>query len=149
MLKLLKRILGSKGEPEKQPSIYQELTKPLFYLSEYDAFRHVDAVIGCLIMGAPGSGKSSGSGKMLRDSYLSCSWLGYHGYGFLVLTAKVTETQTWLDAAIKAGREDDLIIVNEQNEWRCNLIAYLLNKGESVEQVVKRIIKAVKSSSGS
>jgi len=147
---MFKRLLGAlqQSTANKSPSIHQELTKPLFMLSGVDAFRHVDAVIGCMILGAPGSGKSSGSGKMLRDSYLSCEWLGCGGYGFLVLTAKVTETESWLQAASKAKRQDDLIIVNEQNDWRCNLIAYLLDKGESIEQVVKRIIKAVKSSSG-
>lgn len=149
---MLRQILSRFFTREVTPpesSIYQELTAPLFYLSNNDSFRHVDAVVGCLILGAPGSGKSSGSGKMLRESYLSCDWMGHYGYGFLVLTAKVTETQSWLDATKKAGREDDLIIVNEENEWRCNLIAYLLDKGESIEQVVKRIVKAVKSSSGS
>ena len=45
--------------------------------------------------------------------------------------------------------KDGLIIVNEQTSWRCNLIGYLLDKRESVEQVVKRITKAVKSSSDS
>lgn len=148
-LSLLKRLNPFRKMSRNKSSIYEYLTSSLFFLSEKDAFRHVDAVVGCLIMGAPGSGKSSGSGKTLRDSYLGCDWMGYYGYGFLVLTAKVTETQNWLHSVQKAGREDDLIIVNEQNHWRCNLIAYLLDKGESVEQVVKRIIKAVKSSSGS
>jgi len=144
-------LVSRPNAQDKNISPHQrELAKPLFYLSSSgDYFRHVDAVVGCLIFGAPGSGKTSGSGKALRDSYLSCSWKDLYGYGFLVLTAKVTEKSNWLKAATHAGREEDLIIVNEQNHWRCNLIAYLLDRGESIEQVVKRIVKAVKSSSGS
>lgn len=143
MIGKLFRVSGKQGS-----SLYESLAACLFWLTKHDAFRHLDAVIGCLIFGSPGSGKSSASGKTLRDSYLTCDWAGHKGYGFLVLTAKVTETDSWRTAVKEAGRENDLIIVNEDNGWKCNLISYLLEKGETPEQVVKRIVKAVKSSAG-
>jgi hypothetical protein len=62
---------------------------------------------GTLITGAPGSGKSSCSGRQLAIGLLRVPEMGG-----LVLTAKAEETQNWIRYAKECGREKDLIIFN-------------------------------------
>ena len=64
-----------------------------------------DAVEGVQIFGGIGSGKTSGSGRMIALKYLKA------GFGGLVLTVKPDEKEDWVGYARLAGREDDLIVV--------------------------------------
>ena len=65
------------------------LDYPIISLSETDTLYLLDMVEGTLITGAPGSGKSSCSGKQIAHGLLKTP-----GMGGLVLTAKAEETQT-------------------------------------------------------
>lgn len=62
---------------------------------------------GVFVLGANGSGKSSGTGKHFAHAYLKA------GMGGLVLTAKPSETRDWIQYAEEAGRRDDLVIFGE------------------------------------
>ena len=62
-----------------------EADAPLLQLSAGDAWRVKDAFEGTQILGSPGSGKTSGSGKAIAHAFLSA------GFGGLVLCAKVDE----------------------------------------------------------
>jgi hypothetical protein len=62
---------------------------------------------GTCIFGAPGSGKSSCSGRNLAMGLLRVPEMGG-----LILTAKAEETQNWIRYAQECGREEDLIIFN-------------------------------------
>jgi hypothetical protein len=86
------------------------LDRPILSLSESDELRLRDLVEGTLITGAPGSGKSSTSGKQLAFGLLRTP-----GMGGLVLTAKAEETQNWIAYAKACGREGDLIIFNAES----------------------------------
>src|ERR1700683_4856810 len=68
------------------------------------------AIEGTLISVAPGSGKSSGSGRQLAYGLLSVPKMGG-----LVLTAKAEETENWIRYARDCGRSKDLIIFNAQS----------------------------------
>jgi TraM recognition site of TraD and TraG len=65
---------------------------------------------GVLITGAPGSGKSSCSGRQLAMGLLSVP-----ESGALILTAKSEETRNWIRYARECGREKDLIIFNAES----------------------------------
>lgn len=67
-----------------------------------------DAVRGVQIFGGIGSGKSSGSGQTLALSYLR------NGFGGIVLTGKVDETEVWLKYAKRTNRLKDVVIFGEQ-----------------------------------
>ena len=69
-----------------------------------------------------GSGKSSGSGKMLALSYLR------HGFGGLVLCAKPGEADTWREYARLAGRGDDLVVFSPSAPYRFNFLDYELQR---------------------
>src|SRR5580658_4544503 len=86
------------------------LDRPILSLSDVDPLRLRDLVEGTLITGAPGSGKTSTSGKQLAFGLLRTP-----GMGGLVLTAKAEETQNWLQYAKACGREKDLIVFNAES----------------------------------
>ena len=86
------------------------LDRPILSLSDKDELRLRDLVEGTLITGAPGSGKSSTSGKQLAFGLLRTP-----GMGGLVLTAKAEETLNWIAYAKACGRERDLIVFNAES----------------------------------
>ena len=83
-----------------------------------DLFTYRDMMLGLMMFGAIGTGKSSGGGQFVAAEMLS------HGFGGLILTAKGEETQTWLDYAKRMGRSQDVILINESNQNRFNFLDY-------------------------
>lgn len=77
-----------------------------------------DATQATAIWGAPGSGKTSGSGRMIARAFLSA------GMGGLVLCAKTDEAETWKRYAKEAGREADLIVVDDTAAHRFNILDF-------------------------
>jgi len=86
------------------------LDRPMLSLSESDHLCLRDLVEGTLITGAPGSGKTTTSGKQLAYALLKT-----RNTGGLVLTAKAEETQNWIAYAKACGREKDLIVFNAES----------------------------------
>jgi len=81
-----------------------------------------DAFQGVQIFGATGSGKSSGSGQAIARAFLEAN------LGGLVLTAKSDEADVWKGYAKDAGREGDLIVVEEGGTYRFNFLRYELKR---------------------
>lgn len=101
-----------------------DLSFPLLY---FDTNKHVawtleDAVRGTQIFGGIGSGKTSGSGKTIAQSFLKA------GYGGLVLCGKKDERATWVEYAKQCGRLNDLIIFSEKNPFRFNFLDYEMTR---------------------
>jgi hypothetical protein len=97
------------------------LDTPIFRLPRGDFWNLGDACQGVLILGATGSGKSSGSAETLAQKYLRL------GAGGIVLCVKVGEADYWTDLAKRTGRETDLIRVTEEHE-SFNIFDYELNR---------------------
>jgi type IV secretory pathway TraG/TraD family ATPase VirD4 len=89
--------------------------------SNSDPFTLNDATQGVQIFGAIGSGKTSGSGKFLAESYLRA------GFGGIVLTVKNDERELWEKYCRDCGR--DLLVFSPDNHWRFNFLDYELNRG--------------------
>jgi hypothetical protein len=77
-----------------------------------------NAFEGVLILGATGSGKSTGSGATIAESFLHAN------FGGLVLTVKKGEAEHWRKLCARCGRENDLITIRRGGEWKLNLLAY-------------------------
>ena len=77
-----------------------------------------NAFEGILIMGATGSGKTSGSGVAFAESFLRA------GFGGLILTVKRDESEHWQSLCKFCGREDDLIVVERRGKWKLNILGY-------------------------
>ncbi|MBL0869732.1 MAG: hypothetical protein IBJ18_04055 [Phycisphaerales bacterium] len=82
-----------------------------------------DACEGTFIVGATGSGKTSGSGSLLARSFLSS------GFGGLVLTVKPDERQLWEKYARDCGRAEQLCIVEPGGNLRFNFLDYEARRG--------------------
>lgn len=81
-----------------------------------------DACEGTCIVGAPGSGKTSGSGQALAAACLKA------GMGALVLCAKVDEAETWRTYTEKSGRSDDLVIIDQHAAERFNVLDFAASR---------------------
>ena len=95
-----------------------EADAPLLQLSAGDAWRVKDAFEGTQILGSPGSGKTSGSGKAIAHAFLSA------GFGGLVLCAKVDERARWERYCAETGRTDSLIVFDDSGSRRLNFLHY-------------------------
>ncbi len=102
-----------------------------------------DAVEGVQIFGGIGSGKTSGSGRMLALKFLA------NGFGGLVLTVKPDEKEMWQEYCRLAGRERDLVIIEPKGKERFNFLDYESRHGgldhsitENIVQVLKTVIQA-------
>lgn len=118
---------------------YQPET-PLLKLSNRDIWTLNDAYMGAVIIGATGSGKTSGSGRALALSYLSS------GFGGLVLCAKPDESELWQSYAKQTGREKSLIIINGKNERCFNFLEYemaRIDAGSSANNAVSALMKVL------
>ena len=104
-----------------------------------------DAVQGTSILGGIGSGKTSGSGRLIALKFLS------HQFGGLVLSAKAEEKDMWLEYCRLANRLDDLVIIEPGGEHFFNLLDYEASQDNdnvsittNLVQVLKTVIKASK-----
>lgn len=103
-----------------QSTVAADLDFPLLKFSEdkNDWWTVRNAVEGVQIFGGIGSGKTSGSGRMIATSFLR------NGFGGVVLCAKPDEAGEWENYARECGRENDLIIFREGSDWRFNPLQY-------------------------
>ena len=103
--------------------------QPLVWLSKKDAYSIESAVTGTLVLGSNGSGKTSLS-RYFAQSFCNA------GFGALVLAAKKSDRQWWIDVMKKAGRESDLFIIAPDQPWRFNVIEYdLMRAGGLAERI--------------
>jgi hypothetical protein len=116
---------------------------PLFQWSPFDVFTLKNAVEAVCIMGELGAAKSTGSASWILLKYLRL------GMGGLVCCVKPGERELIEAYAKQTGREKSLIIVSPDNQWKCNLIRYVLVRagitGSRVEAVVSLLMTIVEA----
>lgn len=98
------------------------------------------AVEGVGIMGANGSGKSSGSARIFALKYLSA------GMGGLVLTVKSDEKDAWIDYMRQTNRINDLILVEPGGKYHFNFLAYEAAQkvgGQAISENLAQVIETV------
>lgn len=114
--------LFRKKTARREGSSSNVLDEPLISWSRSDHWTVRDAVEGTLVMGATGSGKTSGPGRALATSMLNA------GFGGLVLTAKPGERETWATYCAETNRTDDLVVVGADAKQRFNFLNHELNR---------------------
>lgn len=102
---------GNKTYSEAWP-----LSLPLMQWSRDDVWTIGNACEGTLVLGATGSGKSSGSGREIALSFLRS------GFGGLVLTAKADERKLFEEYCRATGRINDLVCFGPRDKWRYNFL---------------------------
>ncbi len=128
------------------------LDNPLLTFSSTDgntSWTIREAVEGVQIFGGIGSGKTTGSGRMLAMKYLS------NGFGGLVLTAKTDERKTWEEYCRATNRMSDLVVVEPGSNQYFNFLQYESSKKiggtsitENIVQVLKTVIRSSEEKSG-
>ncbi len=113
---------------------HTRLDDVLLRWSRDDVWTVRDAIQGTLILGATGSGKSTGSGAYLAETLLS------NGFGGLVLTAKGAECATWEKYCERTGRAEDLVIFGPKGPWRLNFLDYEMNRGGGGAGITENIV---------
>lgn len=102
-----------------------------------------NAVESVAIFGNIGSGKTTGTGRLLALKYLM------HDFGGLVLTVKPDEKDLWLEYADIADRTNDVIVIEPgQKDYVFNFLEYESTKEygttytDNVHQVLRTVIRA-------
>jgi hypothetical protein len=108
--------------PKTRPRKVWGLDQRVLEFSPQDPFTIGQSVEGTLVVGATGSGKSTGSGRCLAMSYLAA------GYGGLVLTAKSDERAQWQAYCRATGRLADLQVFSASGDFRFNILDYEHNR---------------------
>ena len=123
--------------PEEDP-----LDQPILGFSEDGPFTIRDSFEGVQIFGGIGSGKTSGSGALFARAYLVA------GYGGLVLTAKVDETDLWRRYAEETGRTDDLVIIGPDAANRFNFLDYEEKHPDSAVGLSENLVRLLETVTG-
>ena len=109
----------------------------LLTLGKRDSVTLGDAFENTLILGSPGSGKTSGSG----DAY--CKSLVRLGLGGLVLTAKPSDAARWRRTCEIYGRSDDLIVHSQAVRAGLGigfLADYVVRDDPTVQRVLPNLV---------
>ncbi len=100
------------------PNFIANPDETLLLLNGQDKFTLRNAFEGIHIFGAPGSGKTSGSGQTIARAFVRA------GMGGLVLCSKPSEVERWQEYALANGRENSVFLFDEQQGF--NFIEYAL-----------------------
>jgi hypothetical protein len=118
------------------------LDRPLIELlsaNERNVWTARHAVEGVQIFGGIGSGKTSGSGRLLAQKYL------INGFGGLVLTVKPDEKSAWQEYARLTGRENDLLILEAGGNHSFNFLHYESQNAAGQQAITENIVEVLKT----
>ncbi|MEM9297172.1 MAG: TraM recognition domain-containing protein [Bacteroidota bacterium] len=116
-------IFGKKTDSTQKQGHEAFLDKELYPVPGTDqSITWADAVEGTLILGATGSGKTSGPGKHAALAMMNAGW------GFCVLCAKTDERKRWERYAESIGRSDDVIILSKSSGKQFNFLKYEMTR---------------------
>ena len=129
------------------------LDAALLKFSDQDVWTLNDATQGTCVMGATGSGKTSGSGATIAKAFLQA------GFGGLVMCAKPEERYLWEEYAKATGRQKSLLIFSPEPDtfqnnklWRFNFLDYELQRqgrgGGHTENIVNLITRIAEIAEG-
>lgn len=119
-----------------------DLDQPLIDLvsaQEQTCWTARHAVEGVQIFGGIGSGKTSGSGRLLAQKYL------INGFGGLVLTVKPDEKAAWQEYAQLTGREQDLLVLEPGGDQSFNFLQYESGQATGEKAITENIVEVLKT----
>ena len=89
-----------------------------------DSVSWADAVEGTLVMGATGSGKSSGAANYIAKAMLR------HQFGMCILCSKKNERANWLKLIenVATDRLNDVVVFNKDSPFSFNFLEYEMSR---------------------
>ncbi len=97
------------------------IDSPLLYLGTGDVIRTSELAEGVAVFGATGSGKSSSIAALLAQQLLAAT-LDAAKIGFIVLIAKPDDAGIWQRYAARAGRSNDVIMLEAGGDHGFNFM---------------------------
>lgn len=144
MIRMLKRWLN----PEPAVSSQDPLDQPLLMFGD-EALTLRSCLEGILIIGGTGSGKTSGSGAAIANTYLQ------NGFGGIISCCKPDEAEMWRRYARETGREDDLIFFGPRHPHRFNYLNFAasltpadIRPTENLTQLLSTVIEVANRGQG-
>ncbi len=136
---------GSGGpELDRKQAYLEELrATELLQLSPVDWWTIGSAIEGTQIFGATGSGKTSGSGRMIRKVFLEA------GFGGLVLTSKSDDVDDWKAALADADRQADAVVVTPGGPHRLDFVEYEYLRAGRGRGLTQNVVSLIVNSLGS
>lgn len=125
---------------KREPRNHWDAETPLFHWNKQDQFTLRDAFEGVCVFGATGSGKTSGSARLIATSCLR------HGFGMLVLCTKPDDLEMWWRYCRETGRERDLVVFSPDAHWRFNVLEFEARhsgRGSGLTQNIVDLIEEV------
>lgn len=101
---------------------YWPMDQPLVRLTERDCLTARDLFEGMLVLGNPGSGKTSTTGSIVPMAALQAGW------GVVAFTTKPDDAEFWQRLCAATGRSSQLRIVRPDGNTFFNLIRYELER---------------------
>lgn len=141
---LRSRVKQKRKGDDEMVAFVKDLDTPLLRLSPHDNFTLEDATKGVHAFGGIGSGKTSGSGKVLAGAYLRA------GFGGLITAVKPEEVELWRRHAAEHGREKSLIVFDESEGF--NFLSYEMARQGlagigTLTECLMRVLEAAKRAS--
>ena len=123
---------------KRKPKDHEDILDQTLYKlpNTNEKITYADAVEGTLIMGATGSGKTSGPGKHIAKAMLK------HQFGMCILCSKKNERANWIKLIKQTAPErmKDVVILNKASNLRFNFLAYdMQRKGEGAGDVLNAV----------
>lgn len=128
-----------------------DLEKPIFHFSGNGnnmPFSRRDSFSGVIILGASGSGKTTGPGAFMAKKYLS------ENFGGCVLTSNQDEKDLWIKYCRETNRLNDLIIVEPGGQHSFNFLDYeasnedRVSYTQNIAKTLKLVIQSVEEKDG-
>ncbi|HTU92797.1 MAG TPA: hypothetical protein VMF69_22135, partial [Gemmataceae bacterium] len=110
------------------------LSQAVYWWSRYDPLRVVDLLRSLIIIGASGSGKTSGSGFQLAKAMVGMG----RKIALCILSSKPEDRGFWVK--VFGRRRKDLLIFGPTSPLRFNLIDFLQQSGADTREITQAIM---------
>jgi hypothetical protein len=135
-LVLMKRM-GKRAQRSGRPKQGRGLlSQVVCWFSPRDPLRIFDLLRSIIILGASGSGKTSGSGYQLARAIVGMG----RKISCIIFASKPEDREFWQRIFQKAGRLRDLLIFSPQSQLRCNFLDFLLRFGGGTRDITQAIM---------
>ena len=118
---ILNLFCGNPRSSSKPSKSGWDLDTPLLVFGK-DSLTIRDLFEGTLILGASGSGKTSGSCQSVIEACLAA------GFGAIFPTTKPGEKEMLLDNCRRTGRMHDVVVIDRSERWRCNFMDHEMTR---------------------